>query len=220
MIKYEKDPKKIQKLSIQAVKENSELDHLNTYEKEIATQMQIASGDSTLIEQLRFSEGAIEQALEALDEDFDVLCDTESVACGIKQKYLEDEPICLINKASVISQAKSSKQTRSMVAVDLWKPYLSESFVVIGKEPTALFRLLELLVKNKDDELKKPRFIIATPVGFSGASEAKQHLWEQHEKLEIPCITLLGCRGGSDVATTAMNALLKLHHELSQQKAS
>ena len=220
MIKYEKDPKKIQKLSIQAVKENSELDHLSTYEKEIATQLQIASGDATLIEQLRFSEGAIEQALEALDEDFDVLCDTESVACGIKQKYLDDEPICLINKASVISQAKSSKQTRSMVAVDLWKPYLSESFVVIGKEPTALFRLLELLEKNRDDELKKPRFIIATPVGFSGASEAKEHLWEHHEKLEIPCITLLGSRGGSDAATTAMNALLKLHQELSQQKAS
>jgi len=220
MIKFEKDPKKIQKLSIQAVKENSELDHLSTYEKEIATQMQIASGDSTLIEQLRFSEGAIEQALEALDEDFEVLCDTESVACGMKQKYLEDEPICLINKASVISQAKSSKQTRSMVAVDLWKPYLSESFVVIGKEPTALFRLLELLEKNKGDEQKKPRLIIATPVGFSGAGEAKEYLWEHHEKLEIPCITLLGSRGGSDVATTAMNALLKLHQELSQLKAS
>ncbi len=217
MIKYEKNPKKIQTLSSQAVQDNSDLSHLSAAEKQVAVQMLIASGDVSLLEQIRFSEGAIDKALELLDEDFDLLCDTENVACGIKQKYLTDEPICLINKASVISQAKSSKHTRSMKAVDLWKPYLSESFIVIGKEPTALFRLLELLEETKNDENQKlPSLIIATPVGYTGASESKEYLWQHQEEIGIPCITLLGNRGGSDIASTAMNTLLKMHQEMSQ----
>ena len=108
-------------------------------------QIIIASGDLTIVEDLRISEGAIEKAFEALDEGIDLLCDTDMVAAGVKQKYLADEPICLINKANVISQAKSSKLSRSMVAVELWKPYLADSCVVIGRESTALFRLIEIL---------------------------------------------------------------------------
>lgn len=214
MIKYQKDPIKIKEHTIQAIKESAKLEHFSSTEKEVVIQMLSSAGDVTLLEQLRFSEGAIEIALEALDDDFDLLCDTESVACAIKQKYLTDEPICLINKATVISQAKSSKHTRSMEAVDLWKPYLSDSFIVIGREPTALYRLLEVLEENKEEENhKKPRLIIATPAGYTGASESKEYLWKHHEELGVPCITLLGNRGGSDIAAIAMNALLKIHKE-------
>lgn len=214
MIKYDKDPKKIQELSIRAIQENSNLEHLDTTEKQIAIQMISAAGDLSLLDQLRFSDGAIGIALEALNEDFDLLCDTENVACALKQKYLTDEPICLINKASVISQAKSNKHTRSMEAVDLWKPYLSNSFIVIGKEPTALFRLLELLEEIKDEEShKKPKLIIATPAGYTGASESKEFLWKHYEELGVPCITLLGNHGSSDIAAAAMNTLLKIHKE-------
>ncbi len=220
MIKYEKNPKKIQKLSMKAVKENSELTHYNDNEKAVALQMIVAAGDTSLLKNIRFSKGAIEAALEALEEDFDLLCDTENVACSIKQKYLKDEPICLINKASVISQAKSNKHTRSMEAVDLWKPYLSDSVIVIGREPTALFRLLEILVESKDDEnYKKPSLIIATPSGFAGTIESKDYLWENQKQLDIPCITVLGHQGGSDVAAAAINTLLKIRKETDDEKA-
>jgi precorrin-8X/cobalt-precorrin-8 methylmutase len=221
MIKYEKNPKNIQKNSIQAIQKNTDLSHFSNTEKEVATQMLIAAGDASLSDQLRFSNGAIESALEALDEDYDLLCDTENVACAMKQKYLTDEPICVINKASVISQAKSSAHTRSMEAVNLWKPYLSESFVVIGREPTALYHLIELLTKIKEkDSHKKPSLIIATPAGFANVCESKEYLWERHQELDVPCITLLGNRGGSDVAAAAMNTLLKMHQEKSQLKSS
>ena len=214
MIKYQKDPIKIKELTIQAIKENTDLDHLSNSEKQIAIQMLSAAGDITLVDQLRFSKGAVDIALEALNDDSDLLCDTESVACAIKQKYLTDEPICLINKAAVISQAKSSKHTRSMEAVDHWKPYLSESFVVIGREPTALYRLLEILEEIKEEKShKKPRLIISTPAGYTGASESKEYLWKHHDELGVPCITLLGNRGGSDIAAIAMNTLLKIHKE-------
>lgn len=212
MLKYEKNPKIIQKLALEAVMEKTDLSNLTSLEKELAQQILIASGDMTIIEDLRISEGAIEKAFEAFEEGFDLLCDTDMVAAGIKQKYLADEPVCLINKASVISQAKSSKLSRSMVAVDLWKPYLSDSFVVIGRESTALFRLLELLKECKDEGCdKSPAMIIAIPVGCSGASESKEYLWEHHENFGIPCITILGNRGGSDVATMTMNTLLKMY---------
>jgi len=212
MLKYEKNPKIIQKLALQAVQDKADLSHLNSLEKELAQQILISSGDMTIIDDLRISEGAIEKAFEAFEEGFDLLCDTDMVAAGMKRKYLADEPICLINKANVISQAKSSKLSRSMVAVELWKPYLTDSFVVIGRESTALFRMLELLRESKDKDCNKnPAMIIAMPVGCSGASESKNYLWDRREEIGIPCITILGNRGGSDVATMTMNTLLKMY---------
>ena len=208
MIKYPKDPKKIQLNSLQLVKDGFDLSHLSLLEKKIARQMAINCGDLSILENIRFSEYAVDKALEALDEDYDLLCDTDTVACGLKEKYLKNEPICLINKANVISQAKSNKQTRSMTAVDLWKTYLPESIILIGNEPTALFRLLEVL--EDEGSGKNPALIIATPVGFSCAEEAKQYLWDNCEKLGVPCITLLGARGGSELASTIMNKLLQI----------
>jgi len=215
MLKYEKNPKIIQKRALEAIEKEVDLTHLNAVEKKLAQQILISTGDMTIVDDLKISENAIDIAFEAFEEDFDLLCDTEMVCAGIKTNYLNDNPICLINKANVISQAKSSKQSRSMIAVDLWKPYLADSFIVIGQEPTALFRLLELLNEHKsDDSFRKPAMIIAMPVGCSGASsQSKQYLWDNRKELDIPCITVLGNRGGSDVATTTMNMLLKMHKE-------
>ena len=114
MLKYEKNPKIIQKLALKAVQKEVDLSHLGSLEKELTQQILIASGDMTVINDIRISEGAIEKAFEAFEEGFDLLCDTDMVAAGMKQKYLVDDPICLINKANVISQAKSSKLSRSM----------------------------------------------------------------------------------------------------------
>lgn len=212
MIKYEKSPQKLQLKSTEFVKANYNVEHLNLLEKQISRQMSVICGDLSILKNVRFSEKAVEKALEALDEDYELLCDTETVVCGLKNKYLKNEPVCLINKATVISQAKSKKLTRSMVAVDLWKPYLPESIVLIGSEPTALFRLLEIIEELKNEDVsKKPALIIATPVGFNGAEEAKQYLWDNCEKLGISCITLLGTRGGNDLATAIMNKLLQIH---------
>lgn len=221
MLKYETDPLKIRKKSIEIIKDQLSFDHLGELEEQIAINMIQASGDLTLLDKLRFSTTAVEVALDTLSDDFDLLCDTETVACGIKNKYLKDEPICLMNKANVISQAKAKKQTRSMVAVDLWKPYLPDSIVLIGNEPTALFRLIEILEEyDEDDEDKKPALIIATPVGFVGAAEVKEYLWENHEKLGVPCITLLGTRGSSNLSASAINTLLQVHAKIQIEQNS
>lgn len=219
MIKYETDPIKIRNASFELIREKISLDDKHNFdslkeqEQQIAIEMIQASGDLSILENLRFSESVVEAAFKVLDDDFDLLCDTDTVICALKQKYLKDEPISFINKANVITQAKSNKKTRSMTAVDLWKRYLAGSILLIGSEPTALFRLLEILEETKNDDENRPGLIIATPSGFTGASEAKDYLWEHQEQFGIPCITLLGTRGSNNLTATAMNTLLKLYSQ-------
>ncbi len=221
MIKYETDPKKLRKKAYAFIRENlpaEQLDPWSKAEQQIILRMIYACGDLSLIENICISDGLVEQSLEVLDDDYELLCDTEVVIAALKQNLLKHEPVCLINKASVISQAKANKQTRSMVAVDLWGNYLSGSIIVIGNEPTALFRLMEILEENhidnsEDDDQNKPALIIATPVGFSGAAEAKNYLWDHHERLGIPCITILGARGGGMLAASALNALFNIKQD-------
>ena len=73
--------------------------------------------------------------------------------------------------------------------------------VAIGNAPSALFRLLEILL----DGAPRPALILGFPVGFVGATESKQALIEAG--LGIPYITLRGRRGGSALAAAAVNAL-------------
>ncbi len=209
MIKYESDPKKIRKRSMEYIREQTSLDHLNEHEQQIALRMIYTCGDLSLLDNLRMSENALVAGLEILEDDYELLCDTEVVIAALNQKNLEHEPVCLINKASVISQAKADKKTRSMLAVDQWKNYLPGSIVLIGNESTALLRLLEKLEEVDEDD-KKPALIIATPVGFCSAMQSKDYLWEHHKKLKIPCITLLGTRGGGMMAATIMNTLIDI----------
>ena len=93
--------------------------------------------------------------------------------------------------------------TRSAAALELWRPRLKGALVVIGNAPTALFRLLELLDEGAD----RPAAIVATPVGFVGAEESKAQLALDVHR--VPFLTLLGRRGGSAIASAAVNAVAR-----------
>ena len=71
---------------------------------------------------------------------------------------------------------------------------------VIGNAPTALFRIGELIKQGR----VSPSLIIGVPVGFVGAAESKEFIRE----LDIPSITTVGTKGGSNVAASIVNALL------------
>ena len=83
--------------------------------------------------------------------------------------------------------------------MDLWET--GGAVVAIGNAPTALFRLLERL----DEGAPAPAAILAFPVGFVGAAEAKAEL-ARHPR-GVPFLTLRGRRGGSAMASAAVNAL-------------
>ena len=91
--------------------------------------------------------------------------------------------------------------TRAAAQIDLWADRLDGSIVVIGNAPTALFRLLE----NIDNGGPRPALLLAFPVGFVGAAEAKDELATSPRGLEY--ITLTGRRGGSAMAAAAVNAI-------------
>ena len=76
---------------------------------------------------------------------------------------------------------------------------LPGSIVAIGNAPTALRRLLALL----DRGMAPPALIIGMPVGFVDAAESKEALLA----ISSPYITLVGPKGGSALAASALNAL-------------
>ncbi|HIO91400.1 MAG TPA: precorrin-8X methylmutase [Leucothrix mucor] len=209
MINFERCPKRIQQRSFEIVRELVDLEQFSEVEKQIAVRMIYACGDPSIIDDLRFSTGAAEAGLKSLNEQKQLICDVNLVISALNKKLLPHSPVCLINDKKVIAQAKQHAHTRSMVAVDYWHEVIADSIVLIGNAPTALFRLMELLEK---DEINKPALIIAVPVGYTGAAESKQYLWDHQQALDVPCITLLGTRGSSALAATAMNALLSYQH--------
>ena len=73
--------------------------------------------------------------------------------------------------------------------------------VAIGNAPTALFHLLEKLEAG----WPKPAAILGFPVGFVGAAESKAALAAGAHG--VPYLAVIGRRGGSAMASAAVNAL-------------
>jgi precorrin-8X/cobalt-precorrin-8 methylmutase len=71
----------------------------------------------------------------------------------------------------------------------------------IGNAPTALLELLSLAERGA---LAPPALVIGLPVGFVGAAESKAALAASG----LPCLTNRGEKGGSAVASAAVNALI------------
>ena len=207
MIKYERDPKLIQKASIKSIRETLQLDDAESHEQQLLVRMVYAYGDTNIFPDTRISDTAIESGLLALKKNANIICDSKMVMEGLKQQYLTKEPICLIDRPKIISQAKANKITRAIVSVDNWKRYAEGSIVLIGNEETALLRIMELL---EQDEIGKPALIIGIPRGYLNTVKAKQYLWDNHKQLGTPCMTVCGTKGGSTLTAAAMNGLIYL----------
>ena len=162
-------------------------------------------GDPSIAQHMRLSAQACAAGRQALAHDSALLCDVEMVKQGLTKRMLKQEPLCFLNHQDTTELATKRQQTRTMAALDFWQPHLAGSVVVIGNAPTALFRLLEMLQQGAP----KPALIVGTPVGFVGAAESKQALWQDHQSLGIECVTLLGNQGGSAAAASVVNALLR-----------
>ncbi len=205
LFNYETNPQAIEKESFRQIRALTSLTHLNREQQQIAMRIVHSLGLPHLVEQIRFSERACERGMQVLASDCNILCDVEMVKQGITKRMIHKEPLCFLNHSDTAVLAKQAQETRSMAAVAQWIPHLADSVVIIGNAPTALFRLLEMI----DAGGEKPALIIGMPVGFVGAAESKQALWDFHKRLDVECITLLGREGGSAVSAATCNALLR-----------
>ena len=202
---YELNPLAIEKESFRQIRTLTDLSSFTMEQQQVVMRIVHSVGLPDVAEQVRFSTNACEAGMNALTNKQQILCDVEMVKQGITKRMISQAPLCFLNDPQVANLARRKAETRSMAALELWQPYLEGSVVVIGNAPTALFRLLEMLEKGA----VKPALIIGMPVGFVGAAESKQALWDCHQELGIECITLLGRQGGSAVSSASCNALLR-----------
>ncbi|MEM7291837.1 MAG: precorrin-8X methylmutase [Pseudomonadota bacterium] len=205
---YLQDPVAIESRSFELIRENTELGDFDEQQSQVAMRVVHTCGEPEVAQQLRFTEGAVEAGLRALEKGKPILCDVEMIVHGISRRYVESQVQCHLNSFGVAQKAKTTGQTRSMVALDYWGDHLEDSIAVIGNAPTALFRLLEMIQLG----VPKPALVIGVPVGFVGAAESKELLWDECELLQLNVITLLGRKGGSAVASAVINALGRMHN--------
>lgn len=204
MTPYLRDPDAIYAQSFATIRAEADLSSLTEDMHDVAIRMIHACGMVDIASDIRASESAVEQIAFALVEKAPILCDCAAVRAGIIARTLHgNDLVVTLNEPSVPELAKRLKTTRSAAAVELWRDRLAGAIVVIGNAPTALFHLLELIYTGAP----KPAAIIATPVGFVGAAESKAEL--AHNSRGTPYITLLGRRGGSAIASAALNAIAK-----------
>ncbi|MEP2782916.1 MAG: precorrin-8X methylmutase [Pseudoruegeria sp.] len=200
---YIKDPSAIYAESFATVQREARLDRFPNGLEALAIRLIHACGMVEVADRLAFSENAYLAGHQALAAGAPVLCDCEMVGAGIIRRYLpaNNDVIVTLNDTSVPERAKEIGNTRSAAAVDLWLPHLEGAVVAIGNAPTALFRLLEHL----DQGAPKPAVILGFPVGFVGAAESKAELAGNPRGCDF--VALRGRRGGSAIASAAVNAL-------------
>ena len=202
---YIVSPQTIEAESFAQIRKLTNLEGLSREQQQVVMRVVHSVGIPEVAEQVCFSNNACESGSAALDANAPILCDVEMVKQGVTKRMIKTEPLCFLNDPRTVEIAKTSGETRSMAALRLWQEHLEGSVVIIGNAPTALFRLLEMIEQGST----KPALIIGMPVGFVGAAESKQALWDAHEQLGIECITLLGRMGGSAVSAASCNALLR-----------
>jgi precorrin-8X/cobalt-precorrin-8 methylmutase len=199
---YLRDPDAIYARSFATIRAEADLSRFADDMTGVAMRMIHACGDVGIAAHIRASEDAVERLAFALVRQAAILCDCEAVRASIAQRHLHgNEIVVTLNDPRVPDLAERLGTTRSAAAVELWRARLDGAIVVIGNAPTALFRLLEVI----DTEAPRPAAIIATPVGFVGAAEAKAEL--ALDVRGVPFITLLGRQGGSAIAAAALNAI-------------
>lgn len=202
-LRYERDPAAIYRQSFATVEKEARLDRFDPGMAQLATRVIHACGMVEVADRLAYSEGAFAAGQAALAAGAPVLCDCEMVGAGIIRRYLPagNEVIVTLNDPTVPDRAREIGNTRSAAAVELWTDRLEGAVVAIGNAPTALFHLLELL----DQGAPKPAVILGFPVGFVGAAESKAELANNPRGCDF--VALRGRRGGSAIASAAVNAL-------------
>ncbi len=174
-------------------------------ERYVVSRIVRAEGDPEIALAVRFSAGAIQSGIDALNRRAEVITDVRMVEAGISRELLQGRGVstrCLIDAPQVADRARRERSTRSVATMRELAPDMNGAIVAVGNAPTALLALLDLV----NDGEAMPALIIGMPVGFVACSESKEEL----VKSRVPYISVLGRRGGSSAAAATVNALLAL----------
>ena len=195
--------------SFATIRREARLDGVPPEAEKVAVRMIHGSGQTDLVDDLVIHPDLVAAARTALMLGAPVLADARMVAMGITAGRLPagNEVHCFLTDPRVPALAAEWGTTRTAAAVSLWEPLLDGAVVAIGNAPTALFHLLEMVL----DGGPRPAAIVGCPVGFIGAAESKEALASLADDhgVDIPFVTVRGRRGGSAMASSAVNALAR-----------
>lgn len=200
---YEKDGAAIYKESFATIRREADLERFDADEEQVVVRMIHAAGMVGLEKHVKFSEGFVKAARSALENGAPILCDARMVSEGVTRPRLpaNNEVLCTLHADGIYELAAKMGNTRSAAALELWRDRLEGAVVAIGNAPTALFHLLNML---EDPTCPRPAAIIGCPVGFIGAAESKDALWNDQP---VPCCIVEGRLGGSAITVAAINAI-------------
>lgn len=162
-----------------------------------------ATADFDYVDNLRFSDGAVEAGLAALRDGAVIVTDTTMAQAGINKRALAalgGETRCFIADEAVAEAAKRRGVTRSSAAVDAATAIDRPLILAIGNAPTALARAHELILEGR----LRPRLVIGVPVGFVNVVASKELILTS----PVPHIVAMDRKGGSTVAAAICNALI------------
>ena len=198
---YEKDGAAIYRASFAMIRAEADLGAASPVLARTMVRMIHACGMTDLPRDVASSPGAAEAGRAALLAGAPILCDSGMVAAGVTRARLprENDVLCALRDDGIAALAESLGTTRSAAAFELLRERIGGSIVAIGNAPTALFHLLEMWAAGAP----RPALVLGFPVGFVGAAESKAALAAS----DLPFITLHGRRGGSAIASAAVNAL-------------
>ena len=156
---------------------------------------------------LKFTEGAVRRAVEALrGGNCTFITDTNMALSGISKPSLaklSSQAICYMADEEIMKQAKEEGTTRAYASMRRGAAEYPNGIFVSGNAPTALIALSEMIREGL-----KPTLVIGVPVGFVNVVESKEEIFEICEEHDIPAIVAFGRKGGSNVAASICNALL------------
>jgi precorrin-8X/cobalt-precorrin-8 methylmutase len=202
-LEYERDGAAIYRQSFATIRAEADLRGIPADLEPVVVRMIHACGDVGIVPLVDAADGFAGAATAALQAARPIWCDAEMVAHGITRRRLpaDNEVRCSVRDPEVAGRAVAQGTTRSAAAVDAWLDDLDGALAVIGNAPTALFRLLELMLDGR----ARPAAVIGIPVGFVGAAESKRALVDL--SAGVPYLTVHGRRGGSAMAAAAVNAV-------------
>ena len=155
---------------------------------------------------LRFTEGAVDRAVEALRGGASIVTDTNMAKAGVSKTALTKlggQVHCFMAEEEVAAAAKAQGTTRAAACMEKAAREYPGAVLAVGNAPTALLKLCQLLEAGL-----RPALVVGVPVGFVNVVESKERIFAACEKYGVPCIAAMGRKGGSNVCAAICNALL------------
>ena len=164
------------------------------------------TADFDYAKNLRFTPGAVQAAVRALQRGAVIDTDTNMALAGISRPGLAKlgcEAVCYMADPAVAEAAKQAGTTRAVAAMHRAAREHPGAILAVGNAPTALLTIAEEIEAGL-----RPALVIGVPVGFVNVVESKETLFAVCEQHGVPAIAAMGRKGGSNVAAAICNALV------------